>query len=65
MKDIIILIHNSSSNHKNINVSLKELHDNNINNDDLLKGIYEDKYSIKDKKSKKLVSNLEYNLFIL
>ena len=60
MKDILI-----HSNDKNINFSLKELQNNNINNDDLLIGIYEDKYSINDKKSKKLVSKLEYNLFIL
>ena len=60
MKDILI-----HSNDKNINFSLKKLQNNNINNDDLLIGIYEDKYSINDKKSKKLVSKLEYNLFIL
>lgn len=57
MKDI-----NIYDNNKNINVKLSILH---INNDELLIDLYENKYSIIDKKSKEIVSNLDYNLFIL
>jgi hypothetical protein len=57
MKDIIIY-----DNEKNININLKELQ---ITNDELLISLYDNKYSIKDKESKELISNLEYNLFLL
>ncbi len=53
---------NIYDNNKNINVDLKELE---INNDELLIGLYENKFSIKDEESKNLISNLDYNLFIL
>ena len=57
MKDINIF-----DNKKNINIKLNS---NEINTNKLLVDIYEEKYVIKDIKTKDYISSLNYNLFIL